>query len=232
MNFNQADEKLLKEALALQQKMCLDKLVAEAEFGKITFTLNFESKMQKLIKDQKKSYYILINTVSKRVACVIIAVLVSLAVMMSVDAIREPVIRYIIKVFEDHSEVYFREESDITPETFEAYSPTYIPKGYKMVNQEGTAEYLYNNITYMDEAGNKIEFQQDIATGHMGINTEGVETEKIHVNNLEAIYCENLDICFILLADNDYSFFISCQSNDVNKDDIIKIAESIKPEKK
>lgn len=225
------DEALLKEALLIYQEKALDSLPKDKTLEKINFTDKFENKMQKLIKTEKKPYYIMINTVGKRVACIIIAVLVSFTAMMSIEAIRRPFIEYIVNTFEKYSAVYFKNNSQITPETFETYAPEYIPQGYKEVKREGTAEFMYNYVTYSDNKGNILDFQQDISIGSVSINTEGVEIEKLYINNTESIYYENLGVQTVLFADGNYSHLIRCYENTLSKEELIKIAESIKPEK-
>ncbi len=232
MIYKEEDEILLKNALLMYQDKALSNLHPKEYSEKITFSEKFENKMQKLINAEKKPYYIIINTTAKKVACVIVALFVSLSAMMSVDAIREPFFRYIVETYEKYSAVYFKEKSQITPETFVTYAPEYIPEGYKEVKREGSADFMYNFITYFDENGNNIEFQQDLAIHSIKINTEGVEIEKIYINDIEAIYFENLGLRFILFADNNYSYLISCKKDTVSKNELIKISESIKPEKK
>ena len=232
MTYGKEDEKLLKEALLVYRNKEIKNLPDSKALEDITFSQKFEEKMQELIAKEKKPYYVIINTALKRVACVIVALFVSLSVMLSVDAIREPFLKYIVETFEKYSAVYFKDNSQITPETFVSYAPEYIPEGYKEVKRDGSAEFMYNFITYFDENGNNIEFQQDLAIHSIKINTEDVKIEKIYINDIEAIYCENLGIRFILFADNNYSYLISCKEDMVSKNELIKISESIKPEKK
>lgn len=232
MIYRTEDELLLKKALLMYQEKALASLPKADELEEITFTEVFENKMNKLINFQKKPYYFIINTIGKRVACIIFAFLISFTAMLFVDAIREPFINYVVETYEKYSEIIFRGTSRITPETFVNYCPQYIPEGYEKVYRDGSSEYMYNEISFMNESGDNIEFTQNITGGSTGINTEGVETEKVYVNNLEAIYWENLGEICILFADNNYEFFVSGKANEICKEELIKIAESIEPEEK
>ena len=81
------------------------------ESAYITFSAEFECKMQKLIKKESKPYFRLINTVGKRVACIVIAVLITLtSVTFGVKAIREAVIEFFVETFEKFSVVGFKDE--------------------------------------------------------------------------------------------------------------------------
>ena len=77
----------------------------------ITFSEKFNKKMEKLIKSQRKSYYILINTVGKRVAILFVAIITLFTASMSVKAIREPVINFIIEVYESFTKYFFEGET-------------------------------------------------------------------------------------------------------------------------
>ena len=87
-------------------KKLSDSLPTDEELKDITFSEDFENKMQKLIKMQKKSYFHLINTVGKWVAVIILAIMISLtATTFGVKAIRESVIKFITETFEKFTAV-------------------------------------------------------------------------------------------------------------------------------
>ena len=54
-------------------KYYMTTLPGKEELEKITFSPEFEAKMEKLVNKQKKPYYYMINTVAKRVAWIIVA---------------------------------------------------------------------------------------------------------------------------------------------------------------
>lgn len=223
------DEKILKDALIVYEKKLLEGLPEEDELRKISFSPKFENKMKVLIKRQKKQAIFIYSRIGKCVASIIIAFIVSFSTIMCVDAIREPFLKYIIQKFEEYSQVYFSSDSNILPDDFKFYSPEFIPNCYETIKQEGSVSLLYNNITYQDSYGHVLSFEQGIATGHTGINTEGIEIEKIYIKNHEAIYWENLGERCVLYTENGYEFFVSCKINITSKEELIRIVESIKP---
>lgn len=225
MNKYNEEEKILLSALALHQERYLDKLIERAENEKITFTSNFEHRMEKLIKNQKKAYYALINTVSKRVACIIVAILVSFAAMMSVDAIREPFLRYIINIFEDHSEVYFKEETQNNQEMhFETILPEYIPTDYTIHSQNVYPFYSFTE--YINSYGDILSIQQgSVDDEHLLIDSENTEIHRVYVNGFEAMCYENKGENILIVADFQYHYIISGK---IEKNELIKIAESLK----
>ena len=107
------DEKVVNEQRKIKAAF---REVVSSEFAHIptdessidfTFSEKFNKKMEKLIKSQRKSYYIFINTVGKRVAILFVAIITLFAASMSVKAIREPVINFIIEVYESFTKYFF-----------------------------------------------------------------------------------------------------------------------------
>lgn len=194
----------------------------------ITFSEEFEQKMQKLIKRQAKSYYYLTNTVGKRVACVIIALLLAItSVTFGVKAIREAVIDFFVETFEKFSIVGFKDE-DVSKtldhiETY--YAPTYIPEGYELKKDEKIL--TYRRMHYM--CGNDyIEFRQNtLQLFSTYIDTEASKTESVSISGNSGFFSNKKGIKLLYWNDSSYSYFIQSES-DIAKEELIKIAESIK----
>lgn len=229
MTYSNKEKLLFIEALNLYQERELSDLPRTEELEKVTFTEKFEKKMQRLIKSQKKPYYNMTKSVSKRVACVLVAVIILFA-MMSMTAIGKSFIRFIVDIFDDHSQVIFEEGSDFTQATFVPYAPEYVPDGYEITKKESELN-IYNIIEYTNENGAILDYEQFPATGHKLVNTENAIIEKTYVNEYEAMYWESSEIRYILFADETYSYIISGEYNEISREEIIKVAESIKPEK-
>ena len=158
-----------------------------------TFSERFNKKMSKLIKSQKKSYYFLINTASKRVAVLLLAVLTLFTASMSIKAIREPVVKFIVEVYESFTRYFF--EGDTADEIDKEYTITKLPIGYSETNKfKGR-----NSITtiYEDENGNKIEFIQGISNNtefnldfeHSNVQTIYIDNEKIELYEWDEMSC-------------------------------------------
>lgn len=200
------------------------------ECAHITFSAEFEQKMQRLINKEKKPYYYLINTVGKRVACVIVAVLLVLtSVTFGVKAIREAVIDFFVETFEKFSIVGFKDE-DIPSkldyiETY--YTPTYIPEGYELKKDEKIL--TYRRMRFMCGNG-YIEFNQNtIQSVSTYIDTENCKTESIFVSGHKGFYCDKDETTYLYWNDTDYSYYIYSDTT-IAKTEIVKIAESIKAE--
>lgn len=223
MIYTTEDNLLLKEALHIYQEKALEDLPNDEEFKKITFTEKFESQMQKLIKSQKKPYYNMTNSVGKRFACVIVAIIVLFTMVMSVGAIREPFIKFIVETFDKYSAIYFAEKPTQATQSFERIIPEYIPAGFEITTDNNYD--IYSFIEYKNETGNIFTLQQRYCDeNHMLIDTENVQPQKILINNEEAIYYEKSDTKYLVFTRGEYGFILI---GNLEKEEIIKIAKSV-----
>ncbi len=219
------DEKLIA-AFELYNKRLCESLPSNEELEHITFSDTFEKKMKKLIMAQKKSYYYLINTVGKRVAIIVLAIIISFtATTFGVKGIREAVIEFITETFERFTRITVQnEEPDIPQEILIKNAPQYIPEGYTLESEMDLGG-IYQ-INYNNKENNPIVFGQEIYYKNIfRINTENVDYEKILINSFEGVFYNKKGINTVIFADETYLYKIYGQ---VSKEEIIKIAESIK----
>ncbi len=226
---NKKNLKILKKAFDVIAREQAAELPSPEECGGITFSAQFENKMQKLIERQSKPYYYLINTVGKRVACIVIAALITLtSITFGVKAIREAVIEFFVETFEKFSIVGFKEDVSESLEYIETYYiPTYIPEGYELKFDDKLLS--YRNIEY-ESKNNLILFRQNlIHTKSTYLDTEDASYEEVSVLDKKAFYTVKDKIALLYWNNSKYSFFIQTESN-LEKEELIKIAESIKAE--
>lgn len=147
-----------------------------------TFSERFNKKMRKLIKSQRKSYYFLINTAAKRVAVVLVAILTLFTASMSIKAIREPVVKFIVEVYESFTRYFF--EGDTTDEIVKEYKISKLPDGYTQTNifeNSATITTIYENNN--DES---ISFTQCISeSAEFYVDNENCVRQTINVNDIK-----------------------------------------------
>ena len=104
--FTEREKQQLRGYFALYTKAYRATLPTEEELEKISFSERFERRMEKLIRRQRRFYYAWIDTVGKRVAWIAVGLLACLTVTtFSVDAIREPVAKFMVETYEKFSRV-------------------------------------------------------------------------------------------------------------------------------
>lgn len=190
------------------------------------FSPEFERKMQKLISRREKPYYLIINTVGKRAACVMLAVLIAFTVtVMNVDALRYAFHGFIIYSSRKYS--YFEPtDAGNAPETIEdIYEITYDLSGYE--KEVWLDEYYQRSTHYIKDDVYYVGLSQGVKGIYIPeMNTEGAVISTIPINGHEAIYYRDKDNYDVIIWDNgDYIFVLH---SNIGKDILIEIAESLK----
>lgn len=229
MTFTQKEKAIIYEALDLYCIEFCKTLPTDEELSGITFSEEFERKMQKLINRQKKFYYYWFNTVGKRVAAIILVLLLSLTtITFSVRALREPVVSFIVETFEKFSNILFinDESKDTNVDLkFEKVTPTYITEGYTL-DYEFDDVSLYQARYFNSDKTSNITYIQLISDDSiLQVNTENVSYNNIEINNFKAVSYSNKGINTVVLHAKDYAFIIE---GNISMEELIKIAESIK----
>lgn len=100
------------------------------------FSDKHNKKMKKLIIRQSRPYFKLISTAGRRAACVIVATVVLSASALSVEAVRNAVYDFIIKIFSNHSVVTTESGTDDGYPTSieEKYYISKLPAGLNRLN--------------------------------------------------------------------------------------------------
>lgn len=217
------DEKLIKAFELYNKKLC-DSLPTDEELKDITFSEAFEKKMQKLIRAQKKSYYYLINTVGKRAAIIVLAIMISLtATTFGVKAIRQTVIKFITETFEKFTAVSVEDEEPVVQDDIVKAVPQYIPEGYTLESEVDSG--IFYKVIYINQENVFISYNQKINFGTIyNVDTEDIEYDTININSLEGIKYIKNGINTVVFADKNYIYTIY---GHVSFDELIKMAESI-----
>ena len=189
-----------------------------------TFSPNFEKKMKKLINRRKKPYYKLINTFSKRAACIVFTVIaVSSITVMSVEALRTKFIGFFIQTEKTHSTIKSDDKENCPDTIEEIYKITYDLTGYT-IGFENYDE-IDRHTTYL-KGDIQISFSQHAKpTFDENINTEDAELFDIDINGSDGIFfTDNHNYDSIIWDNGDYIFVLF---SNIGKDELIKIAESV-----
>ncbi len=220
---NKSIEKLNAAFEIYNMELC-DSLPHDYELENITFSESFDSKMQKLLKLEQKPYFYMINTVGKRVAIIILSVLIALtATTFSVKALREAVIDFITETFKTHTKISVNVDETPQQKNVKKVCPHYIPQGYE-IESELDFGTMYR-IIFNNDQNNPIEYNQKFNYGtSYNANTENIEYERIQINSLDGISYTKDECRTVIFADEVYYYTI--QGN-ASIEELIKMAESI-----
>ena len=196
------------------------------------FSKEFLDKMQKLIngteddthKEQKKHRsYVAI----KRIVALAAALIVLFAGIMSVGAVREPVVNFIVKTYEGFKRVLF--SGDSLAEIDHVYAFTEVPEGFvetQRISNKETNFVRYEN----SETGVGIELSQSITTDYsFSLDSENGEIKTFDTNGKEVkIYCTESETLYrAFWAEDIYSMEL-IYSGETDTDELLRLINTIK----
>ena len=176
----------LKEAFRLSNKDFLSSIELAPE-EEVCFSPRYEKKMARLIRQQKRPYWKFVNTVGKKIAVIAIAFMMLFGLSMSIKAIREPVVSFVITVFDKFSEL-FVDKSEInsaSDKIEEIYELTQLPQGY---SENGINISLRNIETTYFNGDSEIRFYQSIISNKVTIDTEDSYETILFIKDYEIYY--------------------------------------------
>lgn len=164
------------------------------------------------------------NTAAKRAAVIVVAFLLTLfTVVMSVEALRLPVIKFFTDIFTTHSDITTQVEDSNIPTIIEKHMvPAYIPNGYEIT--EETYNDAGTSIIYENDNGIYIAFDQRLPDTEVALNTENTELIDIKVGMYDGKALSNLGINTIYWSDGNYIYYIA---GSVSTDDLVKMGISL-----
>ena len=172
-----------------------------------TFSKSFEKQMNKLIKSQRRVYYVLLNTAAKRVAVIVVVCLVMLTATFSIKAFREPTVNLIKKAFSTFTHYSFEgETTDIITKEYTIIAPDGFKQTYKH-KSDGLISTEYTNTS-----GDIIKFKQ-MTTEYSGgyfVNNENGDIKTKTVNGIKVEFKELHNTKSAIWTSNGYVFEIVC----------------------
>lgn len=186
------------------------------------FSQLFEKRMAKLIRRERAPYRKWLNTAAKRVAALILALCALTAGLASVDAIREPVIRFFTEVFHNHIDIVPQGESagKITYE----YQITELPEGY--VQTDITRLDFYVRTTYTNKEGDTLTLDQSATATEWSLDNEHGDLSQVLVNGTEVLVYDGDRVIFTIWYLNGCEFVLT-HRGELNKADILRVIFSI-----
>ena len=176
-----------------------------------TFSEKFIKRMDKLIRAQRKSYYKFINTAGKRAAVIFVAIITLFTASLSVKAIREPVVRFVKRVYETF--IHYSYEGDKTEKIEKEYIVTHLPDGFKQTDKIENDVFI--STEFKDDLGNIIEFTQmatSHSAGYFADNENGTSFTE-NVGGYEIEFFEAYDTKQAIWTKDRYVLNITCYGN-------------------
>ena len=193
----------------------------------VEFSKQYEVYMEKLLSGKipkRRKYF---NTVGKRIAACVAAVMIIFGGSMTVKAFREPVVEFFTNAYEKIVEIFFGDD-DIAkaPSEIETvYTLGYVPDGYEMesysMNEiKTTARTVFiNNET-------KLIFCQYILDGRTDLDNEDSKFEYIYIGDMKVIFVDKNETRSLFWNTHEYAFSLIVDTK-VSEDEWIAIIQSV-----
>lgn len=171
----------------------------------LAFSPKFEAKMEKLIAKEKNSFWHITNTPRKRLAVILVAIMILFMTACGIDAIREPIVHFIMEVTDTFYDFIYNGE--VTDTISYEYQLAPVPDGFEEVSVERTDASVIRK--YVDNSDNKIILSQNISDDTtVAIDSEKGTVTTVTVNNIEAVIYEYDNVAQAVWASDSYVFFL------------------------
>lgn len=167
----------------------------ELEFSKVppedeidhTFSEKYIKERNRIIRQLGQPYYKLINTTLKKVAIIILTLIMALSSLMTVDAFREKLLEFIYRTFSTHTVIDSSKNDTDKIERY--YSIPSIPNNYAETFSKESA----NNTTkkYENNTHQYIFFIQALTSNPFLFDSENSELKEEMINDTPCLTCEN-----------------------------------------
>lgn len=187
------------------------------------FSPEFERKIEKLIRKEKKFLWHFVNTASKRVAVIAAVFVMLFTTACSVEAIREPIVRFLIEVYESFTEYTF--EGDKSDTITKEYQISKVPEGFTQT------EYLKADTgittTYKNTYSDIIRFSQTITDDtNLFIDGENGNEKVLEISGREIHLYVRESFIHAMWIEDGYLLEIVCHG-DFTEQDVKNLIESI-----
>lgn len=185
-------DEMLFEHAAEARNIWLSTLPDDEDIPDIPTSKKFEKKMQKLIKEQRRTPKTnkILRYMKQTVAAVLAVAILSFGGLMTVEAYREKVVEIVVHVFHELTDYRFAsEKSEVGEVVLPEISFGYVPEGMEEITDNVFADNS-RYIVYEDDDGNFFELTQTAigSNGAFGtiLDTEDSNYEMTSINGNEA----------------------------------------------
>ena len=225
MGTYELQEAQLKKALAIYRDDLLRQIPDDGELQqKQSFSAYFEEKMRKLIQKASASPQQLHLQMARRIAAIFLIFTLTTAALMSVEAIRVPILRFFAEVHQTFTRIVFgaEEETFVFPEGIEqVFVPGFVPEGFALEFELLDTAFAIQN--YRDGEA-YFEWSQYSSNVALHVDTEGTTTEEIMQGGISYLYFENKGVHTLIWEQSGYIF--TCDGT-IGKDALLEIAKSL-----
>ena len=159
----------------------------------------------------------------KAAVAVLVFIGLMTTVVMSVDALRVPVLSYLIEHFPQYSNIDFSTQPTGEPvEERHDPLPDLLPDGYHKVYYEVTNGLI--SSMYENDSADYVVFDMSFASGSFGFDTEDALCESIYLGDYEAILIKK-DRLQVIWLDENVQVIYSFSASGLGEDEFMEICK-------
>lgn len=218
------DDDFLYKYMKSAENIIIESLPKEEDLSH-RFSKRFERKMNKLIRQEKRTPFMraFINYSKRVVVIILIFITIAFATTISVEAYRVKFFEIVTEVWEEFTSIIFRSKDYINNNQLIPAIPEYIPKGFSIL-EESTNDHRYR-VIYISENNKEIFYEQRVLSyGEIILDTENIETETMEMANQTVTLFTSKGVNQVYWSNDSYSYTLI---SSINKDEVIKIVKSI-----
>lgn len=191
------------------------------------FSERFNKKMDKLFNRIERNCNYPTVRLSKRIITVLAAILIVFAGLMSVSAIREPIVNFVLEFFEEHIDFGF--SGDVSQKIEYEYGFSEIPEGFELTvknNEGGTVYTEYTNT----HTGDIIILTQSITDGNsLTVDSEHGNTSVEQIGETSVFLYDGIEQDYFQASWTSETYsLILIYYGDIEKEVFLELVKSIK----
>ena len=188
----------------------------------VTLSPKTERKLAKLVRRRDKSYYPLICTVGRRVACVMAIIVVFAVSAMSIKPVRAAVVEFFTDVFSTHTHMTTTHDTLPVNSTNLVEIDITVPEGFELVDEQSTDLGIIRKYTN----GDRYIVYEQVLKEYFSANYDNERTiteNYIDENGQEYIIMNHDDIAYTIIWKNsDYVYSIN---SNLTKSEILDLCK-------
>lgn len=193
----------------------------------VVFSKEFEDKVRAINKRRRSLFYRATKSVPRRIAVVLIAAVITFTMIMSVSAIRTPILNFVIKTYDSFISIFVEKDEEIKlPTSIEhMYLPAFLPEGYIEISSENNE--INAKSIWMNKNAIIILSQNIISVdSKIVIDNQDADYQTTMIDKNEIYYYSKNGFYTMYWSDGYYIFTLTCPE-DINISEIEKIIASM-----
>lgn len=178
-------DKLLKEGLT-RLKESEFRNVPDEDDIEYEFSENYLKAKEKLLNKLDRSYWKYINTAAKKVAVILITLIIAFSSLMTVDAFRNSIIDFVVTIYKDFTQIKSNSKEERHIKAF--YSMITIPEKYSSTDYLFSEVIGYQTWSYNNK---RIRLTQNLSHVSNQFDSEHGQQEEIIINDTPCLICND-----------------------------------------